>query len=85
MREAITHMRKQPRRFSGPDGRRELLHFLFQRFAINARVSVGPRHEDWQDRKASAVEAATVGFMTPAALSVKATAQGGLARGASLD
>jgi len=70
-------MRKQPRRYSVPDGHRELLHFLFQRFAINRRVSAKLCHEHRQDRKASVLAAAAVGFLTPAALSVKATAQGG--------
>jgi len=78
-------MRTQPRRFSGPEGHRELLHFLFQRFAINVRVSPGLRHEESEDSKASALAAPTVGFLTPAALSVKASAPGGLARGARLD
>jgi hypothetical protein len=78
-------MRKQRRRFSGSDGHRELLHFLFQRFAISARVSAGLRHEGNQNSRARAMAAADVGFLTPVALSVKASAQGELTRGARLD
>lgn len=57
---------------------RELLHFLFQRFAINERVPAGLPHQHKRDSKASALAAAAVGFLTPASLFVKASAQGGM-------
>jgi hypothetical protein len=53
------------------------LHLPFQWFALEVRVSPSLRHEVKPE--------IAVGFLTPVAFSVKASAHGGFSRGASHD